>query len=453
MSNVAERGPASLARASRSIAARIFTLVVLSVTAAAAILFAITFQGPPPRMAPLAIEDLAEALHGRPLQRRTIRSGPGAERFGQDREPSSDVLGYSVRSAAPDPRSDEHADPTRAHALARTLGVPANDVVAFTSEQPPGMGLNTVNGLTVGWRASNGWHIVQTAPPPVFSRWHLVTLAAMLATLVLLSAIAWLIARAISRPIAQLAAAADRAQGGAPLPAVAANGPAEVMVLARAIASMHARLLRHAEQRTAMLGAIAHDLGTPLARLAFRVEELPDAARDRAAADLDEMRAMIADTLAFARDDVGGHDHSRIDLGSLLDSLAEDMRVGAVEITLLSGPRVVVRGDPHSLRRLFANLVGNAIRYGERALLSWGVADGHVTVVVDDDGPGIDPAQVDRLFEPFVRGDPSRNRATGGTGLGLAIVRSVAGRHGGTATLENRATGGARASVVLPISD
>ena len=114
---------------------------------------------------------------------------------------------------------------------------------------------------------------------------------------------------------------------------------------------------------------------------------------------------------------------------------------------------MVVRGDPHSLRRLFAKLVGNAIRYGERALLSWGVADGHVTVMVDDDGPGIYPAQADRLFDPFVHGDPSRNCATGGTGLGLAIVRSIAGRHGGTTTPENRASGGARASVVLPIWD
>ncbi|MGJ3626736.1 sensor histidine kinase [Sphingomonas sp. MMS24-JH45] len=114
--------------------------------------------------------------------------------------------------------------------------------------------------------------------------------------------------------------------------------------------------------------------------------------------------------------------------------------------------RAVVRGNSTALRRLFANLIENAVRYGDRAVVGWRVEGGSVDAWVADEGPGIDPAQAERLFQPCVRGDPSRNRATGGTGLGLAIARSIATRHGGAATLENGEKG-AIARVVLPLAD
>ncbi len=199
-----------------------------------------------------------------------------------------------------------------------------------------------------------------------------------------------------------------------------------------------------------MLGAIAHDLGTPLSRLAFRVEQLPEPARARAAEDIGEMRAMIAATLALARDEAQRTEAVRVDLGSLLDSLVEDMAVAGCAVSLSPGPRAVVRGDSGALRRIFQNLIENALRYGGAAALDWRVAHGEVTVTIDDPGPGLGGADPDRLFEPFVRGDPSRNRATGGTGLGLAIVRTLVVRHGGTARLEDRPNGGARATVTLP---
>jgi signal transduction histidine kinase len=224
-----------------------------------------------------------------------------------------------------------------------------------------------------------------------------------------------------------------------------------VAQLGEALSAMHSRLASHAEGRTAMLAAIAHDLGTPLSRLAFWVEQLPDDARARAESDVDEMRAMIAAAIGYARDEMHMRADVRVDLGSLLDSLVEDMAVAGVPVTIASGPRVVVRGDPAALRRMFANLIDNAARYGAGGVVDWSLADGMATVHVDDHGPGIDPAQAEWLFEPFVRGDPSRNRATGGSGLGLAIVRSIARRHGGDATLANRAEGGARATVTLPV--
>jgi signal transduction histidine kinase len=177
---------------------------------------------------------------------------------------------------------------------------------------------------------------------------------------------------------------------------------------------------------------------------------LPEEARERAAADIAEMRAMIASVLRFARDEASERNDARIDLGSLLDALVEDMNIAGTPVSLEPGARAIVRGDPQALRRLFANLIDNAVRYGDSAHLSWQIDGGMADITVDDHGPGVDPAQAEQLFEPFVRGDPSRNRETGGTGLGLAIVRGIAESHGGMVTL-GRHDGGGRARVRLPI--
>ncbi|MEH3047887.1 sensor histidine kinase [Sphingomonas adhaesiva] len=415
-----------------------------SVVAATAILFFVTFSGPPPMAPPRPLEAITAALTGRPQP-------PYHPRRHREEEPVAPLI-VTRAAALPTPRSREQADPGTRARIAALLGTDVARVVAYTELRPRFGGRDLFGSFTVGWAAPDGWRVVHSPPRPRFTRWHARTLAAMLIAILALSLPAWALARAITRPLARLADAADRAGTGAPLPALPEGGR-EVRELAQAVATMHARLAGHAESRTAMLGAIAHDLGTPLSRLAFWVEQLPDAARDRAVADIDEMRAMIAQTLRFAREDAGALDDTLVELSSLLDALAQDMALGGEAIGVTPGPRVVVRGDPGELRRLFANLIGNALRYGESAMLSWRVEGARVVVTVADRGPGIDPAQAERLFDPFVRGDPSRNRATGGSGLGLAIVRSIAGRHGGTATLANRADGaGAEALVTFPVA-
>ena len=427
------RDAATPARA-RSIAAPIMALVIASVLVATAVSFAVTFSGPPPGELP-SLRRIALAL----------RTGHEPDRAG----PPIRVV---ASRTAPQPDAGEHGDPAAATALARALGVPVRDVVAFTAR--PGDGPPAFpDDFTFGWRSPAGWRLAKRAPPPLFSHWHWKTLGSMIAAILALAIPAWLLARALSRPLARLAEAADRAGTGARLPPLP-GGWREVSDLARAVRTMHARLASHAEARTAMLAGMAHDLGTPLSRLAFRLEALPEEARVRAAADVAEMRAMIAATLAFARDEAEETTSTRVDLGSLLDSLAQDMADAGAPVTLVAGPRAVVRADPGALRRLFANLADNAVRYGAAATLSWHLLDASVAVCIDDEGPGVDAATAERLFQPFVRGDPSRNRETGGTGLGLAIVRSIATRHGGAVTLGNRPHGarGARARVVLPLA-
>jgi len=442
-------------RPARSIAWPIFALVIVTLAVATVAFFTITFNGPPPMDAPRGIDAVAQTLRtGREPQ------GPGWRRpsspadgphFGPRHEEDR-PLRVAIE-AGPPAAGALVPDPAAAAALATRLQVSPARVVALTERQlqrpfPQAFFGDYAAAVRVGER----WRVVRSPVRPLVRRWHVVTLGSMLLAILVLAWPAWALARAISGPLGALARAAAQARAGAPLPPLPAGGSREVRALSRAVAAMHARLAGHARGRTAMLAAIAHDLGTPLSRLAFRVEQLPEGARARAAADIEEMRAMIAAALRFARDELAGPAADRIDLGSLLDSLADDMAATGAPVSVAPGGRAVVRGDAGALRRLFANLVENGVRYGGEARIGWSVAGNSVTVTVDDAGPGVDPAGAEQLWEPFVRGDPSRNRATGGTGLGLAIVRSIAARHGGEAGLENRPGGGARATVTLPLS-
>ena len=448
MSSVADR---RRDRRGSSIAAPIFLLVIVSVLVATAISFVVTFSGPPPFDFPSSLRSIAMTLEGKgppPFDRGGPPLGVAQAADGQDPGPGPPQR--RRERTAPMARSGEVADPTARRRLAAELGVSPTAVLAFTETAGKTERDAFVGSFTFAWHEGAGWWVVRSHVPPYLTRWHVRTLLAMLVAILLLSLPAWSIARALTRPLRRLASAADQAGTGAALPALP-GGSREVRDLARAVTTMHARLAHHAEARTAMLAGIAHDLGTPLSRLAFRVEQLPEDARARAAADIGEMRAMIAATLAFTRDEAIQTDARRLDLASLLDSLVQDMADAGQPVALMPGPRAVVRGDTAALRRLFANLIENAVRYGERATIGWEIAGGNVGIWVADDGPGIDPAQAERLFQPFVRGDPSRNRATGGTGLGLAIVRSIATRHGGAATLEN-GDRGAMARVVLPLA-
>jgi len=416
----------------RSITAPIVLLVIAAALIATTTQFTIMFNGPPPGPGPLPLIRVAEAL-------RTGIVPPTAQARMTVRRTSEDKFG----------REDERPSPARDAAVARLLGVPAERVhglYQFPARDPD---QDMHGSFTVALEDPNGWIVASSLPRPAFTPWHLARLLGMLGVLLVLSLLAWGVARRISRPIRELAGAATKVRLGARQP-IPQKGPREVHELARALDSMQERILLEAENRSAMLGAIAHDLGTPLSRIAFWVEQLPDAARLRAEADIEEMRAMLKAALSFTRDGRDGAPHERLDLGSLIESLVDDLAAAGKPVTVEAGPRAVVRGDSAALRRLFANLIENAIRYGEQARLGWSLGEGKVDVLVEDDGRGFDLARAEALFAPFVRGETSRNRETGGTGLGLAIVRSIAEAHGGEVSLENRAAGGGRVRVRLP---
>jgi two-component system OmpR family sensor kinase len=215
---------------------------------------------------------------------------------------------------------------------------------------------------------------------------------------------------------------------------------------------MQARINRLIHERTHMVGAIAHDLRTPLTRLAFRLDDLPSPLSDKVDADIQEMKAMIAAALDFIRDRSLAGQHERLDFRLLVERVVNDHNDLGHDVAFEEGTPITIEGTPLALRRMVANLVQNALKYGERARLRLRAVSSHCVLEIDDDGPGIPDQLQQQVFEPFFRIEASRNRDTGGIGLGLATVRAIVLDHGGEITIGNRKTGGLRVTISLNLA-
>jgi signal transduction histidine kinase len=288
-----------------------------------------------------------------------------------------------------------------------------------------------------------------TAPVPGLWTANAVAVAAVAIVLVLLLSL-WALRR-LTAPYGMIARAAERFGRdlhAAPLPE---DGPREVRVAAHAFNLMRERLRRFFSDRDQLVAAISHDLRTPVTRLRLRAEFIEDAElKARMLADLNEIETMTSSVLAFASDSARPEARESLDLVSLLESLCDDVP-GVTLVLPADLPRFAYSAQPVGLRRCVANIIDNAVKYGQRARVSLRIEPAAVHIVVDDDGPGIPPESVEMVFQPFRRLDASRNRDTGGTGLGLTIARTVARAHGGEVTLTNRPEGGLRAEIVLPL--
>ncbi|MEJ0100225.1 MAG: ATP-binding protein [Pseudomonadota bacterium] len=469
-----------------SISTRSFLLVLAALVVAEGIGLTLFVAHPPMRNAPVSLNQVAELL-------RQPQDGPGApETSGMRNQvgpggppPGPSPSGSGGPGGGPPPRatSMRHGPSPTNHlriqnlpavpAASRTLdaansaqvlrelsawlGVASSDLQV----QIPDANLHAENdgqrmlgeGSLLARRLNDGRWLVVTSPvesfPNAFQRQALALLAIGLA---LLLPLAWLFARALAAPIRGFADAAQRLgqdPTAAPLPS---TGPQEMRVAVDAFNTMQTRIVRLLRERTQMFAAIAHDLRTPLTRLAFRLEDLPAPLNQKVAADIQEMKDMISAALEFIRDRENAAPRERLDLRSLLDRVVDDLADLNHDVGFTAGTPVIVRGDPLALRRMLVNLVENALKYGERARLRLGVTDDAVVVEIDDDGPGIPQHLQEQVFEPFFRIEGSRNRDTGGMGLGLAAARAIALDHGGDILLANRGGGGLRATVKLPLT-
>ena len=302
------------------------------------------------------------------------------------------------------------------------------------------------------------WLVLHTGFPPSHPwasasflwAWAGMTLAAAGLTL-------WAVRR-LTAPVRLLGAAAERLGRDVNAPALDEDGPEEVATAARAFNTMAGRIRRFVADRTFLLTAIGHDLRTPITRLMLRAEWMEDdEQRRKMLADLQELEAMVSATLAFGRDVAGSEPAVPLDLAVLLRTVLDETADArpAARLAYAGPEHLAIQARPVALKRAIANLVGNAVAYGGGARVVLCVPgasgeDGQVVVQVEDTGPGIPPAELDRVFEPFHRLDRSRNRETGGTGLGLPITRNILRAHGGDVTLANRTEGGVRATVTLP---
>ncbi len=312
--------------------------------------------------------------------------------------------------------------------------------------------------VIVGMRFPEGQWLDMSVPMPPPRPWHSMTF--LIAFLVMTVAAAGLTLWAVTRltaPVSTLARAAEALGRDVNAPPLPENGPTEIATAAAAFNTMARRIRRFVQDRTFMLTAIGHDLRTPITRLKLRAEFMEDdELRRKMLADLDELEAMVSATLAFGRDVTTEEPVSAVDLTELVRTIldeAGDARPDLAAAISYTGPdHMPVHARPVALKRAITNLVMNALNYAAGAHVILAPASGgHVALLVEDAGPGIPPAELDRVFQPFHRVEPSRNSETGGMGLGLPIARNILRAHGGDVTLANRHPSGTRATVTLPV--
>ncbi|MDB5433428.1 MAG: integral rane sensor signal transduction histidine kinase [Caulobacter sp.] len=305
--------------------------------------------------------------------------------------------------------------------------------------------------IRVAVRQDDGrWLIAHPANTLRLDSWLSRALLGLFLSMLVIAPLAWLFARRLAAPIGAFAGAAERLGRDPNAPPLELKGSSEVNAAVAAFNGMQDRLRRYVEHRTAMVGAIAHDLRTPLTRLRFRIEGVPDDQRGKLAHEVEQMDAMISATLSFVRDANFTGDRKPLELSSLVESVIDESAETGADAAIDRTERVVVHGDPIALKRLVENLVENALKYGGEARGRVFLEDGLAVIEIEDKGPGVPPHDLDRVFEPFYRGEPSRSRSTGGIGLGLAVARSIARGHGGDVSLVNGGRGGLTARVVLP---
>jgi two-component system osmolarity sensor histidine kinase EnvZ len=267
---------------------------------------------------------------------------------------------------------------------------------------------------------------------------------------ILILAVATSFLRNQIKPILRLAHAAEEFGKGRDVQ-FSPRGAREVRRAGAAFLEMKRRVERAIEQRTTMLNGVSHDLRTIITRFKLSLALMGEGAEAREMRrDVDEMERMVEAYLAFARGD-GGESSAPTDVGAILEELKSDSERRGVAVAMKIEGEPVMNARPAALKRLLANLVGNAQRYGQKLEFSVQNDGQTLTVHIDDDGPGIPVERREDAFRPFYRLDESRNQDNGNSGLGLAIARDIARSHGGDIALDRSPLGGLRATVTLPI--
>lgn len=267
--------------------------------------------------------------------------------------------------------------------------------------------------------------------------------------LLLLIGCAWLAVRLAVRPLTRLARAAEELDPDKTSPLDEA-GPAEVAHAAVAFNAMQDRISAHVAERMQMLGAISHDLQTPITRMKLRTEFMDASAdRDKLAQDLNEVERLVREGIDYARSAHGKTESpARIDLNAFLDSLVCDYQDTSKDVSLSGDTVPPLSTRPHALRRILGNLIDNALKFAGAAEVRVAAPQGApLSIFVLDRGPGIPAAELDAVLQPFYRLEGSRSRDTGGTGLGLAIAQQLAAAVGGRLILSNREGGGLSAEI------
>jgi signal transduction histidine kinase len=305
------------------------------------------------------------------------------------------------------------------------------------------------------WKLPDGHYRVITSPRAFIEPWQERLLMGFGLTALFILPLAYWLSQRLARPIIAFSEAASKLSVEDSAPPVLAIGPREVRQAADVLNAMQARIRKQIESRTVLMGAIAHDLKTPLARMRLRIEDLPAELREKLSQDIAHMDALIRSAMSFTSAHKLAEQVRLLDMSALTESLIEDMgvvcRIEAADIT----PDIMVLGDQVALTRILTNLIENAGRYATSCRVRLRAIGGDAVLSLLDDGPGLPDEALEAVFEPFYRMESSRNRDTGGTGLGLSVARALAEAQGGSLRLHNRYEDGRviglEARLILPI--
>jgi signal transduction histidine kinase len=316
----------------------------------------------------------------------------------------------------------------------------------------------TISVKTISAEDDVWLNVYNRVPPtgPAVAIPSLVTIAIMAVLLVI---VVIFMVRRVTRPLAELAENAERLGRGEDVSELTEKGPEDIRKASRAFNQMQDRLTRFVRDRTLMLAAITHDLRTPITSLRIRAEMLEEGEnRNRILETLAEMQALTDATLEFARQDAEEEPTRNVDILALVDAVCADLTDLGQDVSFNSNnmERLPYSCHPNALKRVIRNLVENAVRYGDKARVGISTQGDSLCIFVEDSGPGIAAEDRERIFEPFVRLENSRNRETGGIGLGLAISRTIVRAHGGDITVGDIKVGsgetkGSIFTVTLPI--
>jgi signal transduction histidine kinase len=308
--------------------------------------------------------------------------------------------------------------------------------------------------IAVGLRGGEWLHVrlQRMRPPWRWGSWRMGPWVWLLLIVILVMAgVVWA-AHRMTRPLRLFAQAADRFGVDVRAPPLPEGGSRELRRAAAAFNRMQDRLRRFVDDRTMMLAAISHDLRTVLTRLRLRAEFIEDEQQQgKAIADIDEMQAMLEETLSFARDDAREEAAEETDLAALLKNLCDTMSETGPPVVFAASAPLPATCRPVALRRAIRNLLDNAVRYGGGAKVSLSQGKGEAVIEITDDGPGVPADMREKVFQPFFRLEGSRSRETGGTGLGLSSARAILRRQGGDITLQDASGGGLLVRLTLPL--
>lgn len=397
----------------------------------------------------LALTRFVGQLESAPaLSRRMAAPGPNGRRLRR-------VLSFSEQPKAFGNDVDERRTALLKRVLAEAnRSVEGAAVAQQADRQTEGRGrtILIVSAATNDNRYLNA--VIPSRPEPRLPLGGLLVQTIVLYTVLLAASL--LVTTRLSRPLRRLTAAADafRSNPQGQPPALAPEGPDDVRLLMTAFGAMRDRIAQLFLEKDVMLGALGHDLRTPLTALRIRVESVTDQQlRDSMITSIETLTVLIDDILDLARTGGEGHEREILNLPTLIGDVQNDYADNGARMTFIIGPDALpaVTGYPRLVRRALGNLIDNGLKFGQSVTIDATVTPDHVGLRVMDDGPGVSDAALNEIRTAFVRGESSRNRETGGTGLGLAIVEGIATAHGGSLDLENRAEGGFVATLWLPL--